>query len=118
MASITYLPRPVPEVYDWQQQAACRGLDSSVFFHPSGERGPSRAGRAQRAKEICARCPVLRQCREHALASHEPYGVWGGLTEEERDRMLRQDRRGAELTPRDRREACGPWRAGGRGAAP
>lgn len=92
MASIKYLPRPVTEVYDWQQQAACRGLDSSVFFHPSGERGPSRADRAQRAKEICARCPVLRQCREHALASHEPYGVWGGLTEEERDRMLRQDR--------------------------
>jgi WhiB family redox-sensing transcriptional regulator len=28
---------------------------------------------------------VLRQCREHALAVREPYGVWGGLTEDERE---------------------------------
>lgn len=92
MATIKYLPRPVTDAYEWQQQAACRGLDSSVFFHPSGERGASRTRRAERAKEICAGCPVLAQCRKHALASHEPYGVWGGLTEEERDRMIRQRR--------------------------
>ena len=33
---------------------------------------------------MCATCPVIINCREHALATHEPYGVWGGLTEEER----------------------------------
>jgi len=90
MATIKHLPRSFTAAYDWQQQSACRGLDSGVFFHPSGERGASRTRRAERAKEICAGCPVLTQCREHALASHEPYGVWGGLTEEERDWILRQ----------------------------
>ncbi|GAA1170690.1 hypothetical protein GCM10009584_09540 [Ornithinimicrobium humiphilum] len=33
---------------------------------------------------VCATCPVLERCRAHALAAREPYGVWGGMTEEER----------------------------------
>jgi len=31
---------------------------------------------------------VLERCREHALKVHEPYGVWGGLTPRERQRIL------------------------------
>ena len=27
----------------------------------------------------------MRQCRSHALAAREPYGVWGGLSEHERE---------------------------------
>ena len=27
----------------------------------------------------------MRECREHALAVREPYGVWGGLTEDDRE---------------------------------
>ena len=37
---------------------------------------------------MCATCPVLNECREHSLAVREPYGVWGGLSEEERAEML------------------------------
>lgn len=92
MASIRYLPVPVTESYEWQADAACRGMDSAVFFHPSGERGATRARRAEQAKAICAGCPVLSRCRDHALASREPFGVWGGLTEEERDQMIRARR--------------------------
>ncbi|WP_162237328.1 WhiB family transcriptional regulator, partial [Aeromicrobium sp. Leaf272] len=36
----------------------------------------------------CARCPVIEQCREHALTVQEPYGVWGGLSEAERREIL------------------------------
>lgn len=78
------LPRAVTDVWDWQMRAACRGLDSAVFFHPDRERGPARAAREQRAKQICASCPVLAQCRRHALAVGEPYGIWGGLSEADR----------------------------------
>lgn len=92
MASIRYLPVPVTESYEWQADAACRGMDSAVFFHPSGERGVTRARRAAQAKAICADCPVLPRCRDHALASREPFGVWGGLTEEERDELVRSTR--------------------------
>ena len=34
-------------------------------------------------------------CLEHALAVREKHGVWGGLTERERRRVLRQRRRSA-----------------------
>jgi WhiB family redox-sensing transcriptional regulator len=37
------------------------------------------------AKVVCATCPVLHQCRIHALWAHEPYGVWGGLSERDRE---------------------------------
>jgi WhiB family redox-sensing transcriptional regulator len=83
------LPVPVTDIWDWQMRGACRGMDSALFFHPEGERGPARAGREARAKQICSSCPVLVRCRAHALAVHEPYGVWGGLSESERVEIVR-----------------------------
>jgi WhiB family redox-sensing transcriptional regulator len=59
-----------------------------VFFPESEEA-------AEEAKEICAECPVRIACLEHALASHERDGVWGGATERERRRLIRQRRRTA-----------------------
>jgi WhiB family redox-sensing transcriptional regulator len=92
MANLSRLPGPNADFWDWQLQAACRGLDSEVFFHPDGQRGSARAAREAKAKEICASCPVMMACREHALKVREPYGVWGGLTEEEREQVLRGGR--------------------------
>ncbi len=89
MADTHRLPVPVTDIWDWQMRGACRGMDSALFFHPENERGPARVGREARAKEICRSCPVLDRCREHALAVHEPYGVWGGLSEAERDEIVR-----------------------------
>jgi len=31
---------------------------------------------------------VLQQCRTHALSVREPYGVWGGISEDERSSIL------------------------------
>ncbi len=73
---------------DWQLLAACRGVDSSLFFHPEGERGAARSARENSAKEVCMRCPVRAECAAHALAVREPYGVWGGLTEDEREELM------------------------------
>lgn len=84
MADVRRLPTPVAETWEWQLRGACRGMDSRLFFHPDGERGTSRALREKRAKRICASCPVLKQCRAHALQVGEPYGVWGGMSERER----------------------------------
>lgn len=85
MADTRYLPGPSAEVWEWQLRGSCRGVDSDVFFHPEGERGAIRAARETAAKLICAGCPVIRECAAHALASREPYGVWGGLTESDRE---------------------------------
>lgn len=89
VADTRRLPVPVVEVWDWQLQGACRGMDSAVFFHPEGERGQARADREERAKQVCLNCPVLRQCRRHALLVREPYGVWGGLSASEREHIVR-----------------------------
>jgi WhiB family redox-sensing transcriptional regulator len=92
MAEITRLPGPVADLWDWQLDGACRRVGPEVFFHPEGERGSKRRTRASAAKEICLTCPVLKQCRSHALAVREPYGVWGGLTEDERETVYARDR--------------------------
>jgi hypothetical protein len=41
---------------------------------------------------ICARCPVMWQCRDWALAnpSLAEFGVWGGLSEAERRSLRRR----------------------------
>lgn len=88
MADMRRLPGPNADLWDWQLHGACRGMASSYFFHPEGERGPARARREEKAKAICLDCPVLAQCRAHALAVHEPYGIWGGLSEGERANLL------------------------------
>jgi WhiB family redox-sensing transcriptional regulator len=59
-----------------------------MFFHGDGERGLSRRRREHNAKQFCAQCPVVKQCREYSLTFQEPFGIWGGLTEGERDRLL------------------------------
>ena len=89
MADVHRLPAPVTDIWDWQMRGSCRGMSSDLFFHPERERGPARAAREARAKTVCRCCPVLAQCRDHALAVHEPYGVWGGLTVDERKEQIR-----------------------------
>lgn len=88
MAEITRLPKPLAEVWQWQQSGACRELPSEMFFHPDGERGPSRRNRENRALAVCATCPVIMQCRNQALTIQESYGIWGGLTEDDRFAIL------------------------------
>jgi WhiB family transcriptional regulator, redox-sensing transcriptional regulator len=85
MADFSRLPGPNADLWDWQLRGLCRGKDSSLFFHPEGERGAARSGREVAAKEICLNCPVQIPCVEHALRVREPYGVWGGMTEDERE---------------------------------
>jgi WhiB family redox-sensing transcriptional regulator len=88
MTNVTRLPGPIADVWDWQRLGLCRGRDSSQFFHPDGERGASRGRREASAKSVCRACPVRAECAAQALASREPYGVWGGFTEAERLRLL------------------------------
>jgi WhiB family redox-sensing transcriptional regulator len=86
--TVRRLPVPRQGDWDWQMRAACRGIDTSNFYHPENERGPSRVRREQRAKQVCAQCPVVESCLRWALAAREPYGVWGGLSVEEREALI------------------------------
>jgi WhiB family redox-sensing transcriptional regulator len=72
----------------WRQRAACRGVEPEIFYPISEEE-------AEEAKAICGACPVQETCLEYALSNRERDGVWGGATERERRRMIRQRRRSA-----------------------
>ena len=68
---------------DWQVKGLCRGVEPEVFF-PIAEED------AWRAKEICTACGVRQQCLAFSLSNRERYGVWGGVTEKERQDMWRR----------------------------
>jgi WhiB family redox-sensing transcriptional regulator len=70
----------------WRRHAACRGLDPEIFY-------PSVDEDVDDAKAVCDRCGVQETCLEFALQVREKEGVWGGATEKERRRILRQRRR-------------------------
>jgi WhiB family redox-sensing transcriptional regulator len=75
-------------ISSWRQRAACRGVDPGIFYPVSDEA-------AEEAKAICSSCVVRQSCIEYALAAREREGVWGGLTERERRRIVRQRRKSA-----------------------
>ena len=68
---------------DWRQDAACRDLDTAVFFPETDEAVAA-------AKAVCASCPVREACLDFALITRQDDGVWGGLDETERRRVRRR----------------------------
>ena len=90
MARTTRLPVTAASAWEWQYSGACRDADPRLYFHPEGERGPARHQRELRAVAVCIECPVIERCRQHAFSVREPYGVWGGLTEQDREAMQRR----------------------------
>ena len=76
---------------EWMTRGKCRELDPALFF-------PSDGIGVQVAQRICAECPAKAECLEYALDNRVDHGVWGGASERERRRLLRQ-RRFARLEP-------------------
>lgn len=67
----------------WQSLAACSKTDVEAFFPGSG-------GDSSKAKRICDRCDVIEECLKFALDNKERYGIWGGLTTSERNKLRRR----------------------------
>ena len=79
-----------PAALKWRAAGLCKGSDPLVFYPPAED-----DSLAEEAKTICSMCAVRQPCLEFALTTREKHGVWGGLTERERRRLLRQRRRSA-----------------------
>jgi WhiB family redox-sensing transcriptional regulator len=70
---------------NWQRSARCRGALGRDFYPPfGGDVKRDRRARELRAKTVCELCPVRAECLDHAIRVGERYGVWGGLTSDER----------------------------------
>lgn len=89
------LPKPTEENYAWQFKGACNGVDPELFYLPYNIRGEEKRIQIAEAKAVCAKCPVREQCLEFALAVEEPFGIWGGMSEEERQLLIRRTKRQA-----------------------
>jgi WhiB family redox-sensing transcriptional regulator len=72
----------------WRSAGACLGAEPDLFF-PVSMTGPGRE-QVARARQVCARCEVRRECLEYALGTHQAHGIWGGATPDERRRELRR----------------------------
>lgn len=70
------------EKLNWELQAACRTEHTGTFFD-------SNTVMRDRAKAICQGCPVREDCLDYAMANGEKFGIWGGYTERERNRLRR-----------------------------
>lgn len=73
----------LPGNQEWRLDAACGYVDTAVFF-------PETVDQAERAKAVCAPCPVREDCLKFALVTRQDDGVWGGLDENERRRIRRR----------------------------
>ena len=68
-------------VPEWHADGLCQQVDPELFY-------PERGQSAEPAKDICRRCPVKDKCLSWSLAKRERFGVWGGVSEPERQRLL------------------------------
>ena len=82
--------RPVYDEWAWQEDGKCKEADTEMFFLDAGERGKQKNQKQREAQKICRGCPVIEQCLSHALNVPEFYGVWGGMTPEQRHALLRK----------------------------
>jgi WhiB family redox-sensing transcriptional regulator len=67
---------------DWTRTAACRQSAPDQLFVKGAEQN--------KAKQVCAGCPVRLECLAEALDNQIEWGVWGGMTERERRALLRR----------------------------
>ena len=67
----------------WQDYALCAETDPEIFY-------PEQGVSTRPAKQICAQCFVREPCLAYAMETGERFGIWGGLSENERRRLRRE----------------------------
>jgi len=70
-------------------RGACRGLPLEAFFPPQP------AVVTEDAADACGICKVRKQCEDYAFETHQAYGTWAGMSEDERKPARRNRQRQA-----------------------
>ncbi|WP_424891848.1 WhiB family transcriptional regulator [Streptomyces sp. XH2] len=104
MTASLYAPDTLPRPPEWQDRAACRGVDPRVFY-PDTETPEA----IQDGRRFCvfSQCPVITECLFAALdaeGSAPPkyrHGVWGGTGPRDRYRLHLQERRDRKDAEKD-----------------
>jgi WhiB family transcriptional regulator, redox-sensing transcriptional regulator len=85
----------VTAVMPWADGAPCREKPA-LFYPDEAETRGAQYDATKQAKAICRRCPVLQDCARWALSRPEQFGIWGGMTPNDRTRVLDRERKRAE----------------------
>ncbi|WP_043267159.1 WhiB family transcriptional regulator [Streptomyces sp. CT34] len=92
MRYITTNDSPAPDLrgiadHSWHPRGECHGMAPAradkLFFHT-----PRDHQAIAEAKSLCGRCPVKKDCFNYAIDNQIRYGIWGGLTDKERQPWL------------------------------
>lgn len=67
----------------WQQDSKCLNHEPEFFF-PKPGRDKKHREEVAMVKKYCNGCPVKMKCLEFAFRENLNYGVYGGMSEEER----------------------------------
>ena len=78
---------------EWLRDALCRGVHAHIWYPPLESPNPHNYYTV--GKRVCVRCPVWKECLSEATKNNETWGMWGGLTP--------QERKGTARVP------CGTW---------
>lgn len=70
---------------NWMDDAACKGMDTDIFYPVAGEVAAARA--------ICRACPVQNDCFQWSLDIEDEHAVLGGVAAFTRQRILTARRR-------------------------
>lgn len=81
----------IPAWEPWMDSALCSQTDPESFF-------PDKGGSVREAKAICRACDVRAECLEYALDNEERFGIWGGMSERDRRKLLRRMHTGQEAS--------------------
>lgn len=79
MTEAAFDPAGAEDDTPWRDRAACRGQDPDLWF-------PNKGQTAKTGRSICASCPAVVQCLEHAVAT-QPEGMWGATSKRQRRRL-------------------------------
>jgi WhiB family redox-sensing transcriptional regulator len=66
---------------------ACESADPEMFFPPTY--GATHRLEIAEAKALCRACGARQECLAFAVDSNEQFGIWGGATPTERQRVAR-----------------------------
>lgn len=65
------LPAPA-----WSAQGVCATHEDPDMWFPDKDE----PARRDEALKLCSTCPVVRECRQHAIDTRQRSGIWGGTT--------------------------------------
>lgn len=75
------------QLFAGSNSGACNGHpDPDMWFRSNQTRADYR-----KVKDICASCPVVKECLEYALQYYDILGIWGGETQGAR-RIIAKER--------------------------